>query len=33
MQDQMNFRSTSDVKMMNNLTFGVAYKFNKKIEK
>jgi hypothetical protein len=32
-QDQMNFRSTSDVKMINNLTFGVAYKFIKKIVK
>jgi hypothetical protein len=32
-QDQMNFRSTSDVKMINNLTFGVAYKFNKIIVK
>jgi hypothetical protein len=32
-QDQMNFRSTSDVKMMNNLTFGIAYKFNKKFVK
>jgi hypothetical protein len=29
----MNFRSTSDVKMINNLTFGVAYKFIKKIVK
>ena len=32
-QDQMNFRSTSDVRMMNNLTFGIAYKFTKKIVK
>ena len=32
-QDQMNFRSTSDVRMMNNLTFGIAYKFIKKIVK
>lgn len=32
-QDQMNFRSTSDVKMINNLTFGIAYKFNKIIVK
>jgi len=32
-QDQMNFRSTSDVKMINNLTFGVGYKFNKKFQK
>jgi hypothetical protein len=32
-QDQMNFRSTSDVKMINNLTFGIAYKFTKKIVK
>ena len=32
-QDQMNFRSISDVKMINNLTFGVAYKFIKKIVK
>lgn len=32
-QDQMNFRSISDVKMINNLTFGVAYKFTKKIVK
>ena len=32
-QDQMNFRSISDVKMINNLTFGVSYKFIKKIVK
>ena len=32
-QDQMNFRSISDVRMMNNLTFGIAYKFTKKIVK
>ena len=32
-QDQMNFRSISTVKMMNNLTFGIAYKFSKKIVK
>ena len=32
-QDQMNFRSTSDVRMMNNLTFGIAYKFTKKTVK
>ena len=32
-QDQMNFRSISDVKMINNLTFGVAYKFAKKYSK
>lgn len=32
-QDQMNFRSISDVKMINNLTFGVSYKFVKKIVK
>ena len=32
-QDQMNFRSTSDVKMINNLTFGIGYKFTKKITK
>jgi hypothetical protein len=32
-QDQMNFRSTSDVKMINNLTFGISYKFVKKIVK
>jgi hypothetical protein len=32
-QDQMNFRSISDVQMMNNLTFGIAYKFTKKIVK
>ena len=32
-QDQMNFRSTSEVKMINNLTFGIAYKFVKKIVK
>ena len=32
-QDQMNFRSVSDVKMINNLTFGIAYKFTKKIVK
>jgi hypothetical protein len=32
-QDQMNFRSTSDVQMINNLTFGIAYKFVKKIVK
>jgi hypothetical protein len=30
-QDQMNFRSISDVKMINNLTFGVSYKFTKKM--
>lgn len=30
---QMNFRSTSDVKMINNLTFGIGYKFTKKIVK
>jgi hypothetical protein len=30
-QDQMNFRSTSDVQMMNNLTFGISYKFTKKL--
>lgn len=29
-QDQMNFRSTSDVKMINNLTFGISYKVTKK---
>jgi hypothetical protein len=29
----MNFRSISDVKMINNLTFGIAYKFVKKIVK
>ena len=29
----MNFRSSSDVKMINNLTFGVGYKFTKKIIK
>ena len=29
----MNFRSTSDVKMINNLTFGISYKFIKKIVK
>jgi hypothetical protein len=32
-QDQMNFRSTSSVKMINNLTFGINYKFSKKIVK
>jgi hypothetical protein len=32
-QDQMNFRSISTVKMINNLTFGIAYKFTKKIVK
>lgn len=32
-QSQMNFRSTSDVKMINNLTFGINYKFVKKIVK
>jgi hypothetical protein len=32
-QDQMNFRSTSDVQMINNLTFGIAYKSTKKIVK
>ena len=32
-QDQMNFRSTSEVKMLNNLTFGVSYKITKKIQK
>jgi hypothetical protein len=32
-QSQMNFRSSSDVKMINNLTFGVGYKFTKKIIK
>lgn len=32
-QDQMNFRRTSQVKMINNLTFGISYKFTKKIEK
>ena len=29
-QDQMNYRSISDVKMINNMTFGVSYKFVKK---
>jgi hypothetical protein len=32
-QDQMNFRSIDDVKMINNLTFGITYKFIKKIVK
>jgi hypothetical protein len=32
-QDQMNFRSISTVRMMNNLTFGISYKFTKKIVK
>lgn len=32
-QDQLNFRSTSEVKMINNLTFGVSYKIIKKIQK
>ena len=32
-QDQMNFRSISDVQMINNLTFGISYKFVKKIVK
>lgn len=32
-QDQMNFRSTSQIKMLNNLTFGISYKIVKKIEK
>jgi hypothetical protein len=29
----MNFRSTSQIKMLNNLTFGISYKIVKKIEK
>lgn len=31
-QDQMNFRSIDNVKMINNLTFGVGYKFVKIIK-
>jgi hypothetical protein len=31
-QDQMNFRSIDNVKMINNLTFGVGYKFIKIIK-
>ena len=32
-QDVVNYRSNSDVKLIHNLTFGVSYKFNKKVEK
>ena len=32
-QDLLNYRSNSDVKMIHNLTLGLGYKFNKKIEK
>jgi hypothetical protein len=32
-QDFINYRSISDVKMIHNLTLGFGYKFNKKIEK
>lgn len=31
-QDVVNYRSNSDVKLIHNLTFGVSYKFNKKNE-
>ena len=31
-QDVVNFRSTSDVKAIHNLSIGVGYKFNKKID-
>jgi len=32
-QDVINYRSISSVNMIHNLTFGLSYKFNKKIEK
>lgn len=32
-QDVLNFRSTSDVKLIHNLSLGVGYKFNKTIKK
>ena len=32
-QDIINYRSKSSVKLIHNITFGVGYKFNKKIEK
>jgi len=32
-QDVINYRSISDFKMIHNMTFGVSYKFVKKIEK
>ena len=32
-QDVVNYRSVSTVNMIHNLTFGLSYKFNKKIEK
>lgn len=32
-QDVINYRSTSEVKMIHNLTLGCSYKFSKKVEK
>jgi len=32
-QDALNFRSVSNIKMINNTTFGISYSFNKNIKK